>query len=837
MANEVRITVTGENRAGGAFQQAEGQARGLGSALKNVAAIAAGVLAAQAIPQLVGQVGSIITQASALEESLSKVNVVFGESAGGITDWAAEAAAAFGSSKQQALEAVGTYGNLFQAFGVGRDESATMSKSLVELATDLASFNNTPVDEALLALRSGLSGEAEPLKRFGIAIQDTRLKTEALAMGLIKTETEALTPGAKAQAAYALIMKDSTLAQGDFARTSGGLANQQRILSAQFTDLKGRIGTALLPAVTKVVSFLNDNMFPAFDKIGATLSPLAGAFKAAFSGEGVTSDGLVGVAERVGVGLKALVDFVREHWPLIKQVVTEVFDALRARAKLAFEMLLTVVEAVGPPLLRLFEQLATSVGPVVLNVLRRLNELFDELAPTVLEIVQNVAELVGALIDWAVESGLVDTVMAGIKTTLDVLMPVLETLVKVVAEVIQFMTEHKSILMAVAIALGIVLIALNPIPAAILGVILVVGLLKEHWREMVDFVVETALWVKDQVVEKFNALKDLVLGIFETVKTFVVEKAFALKDGVVQKFQELVGWVSGLSGLILGALGDLGGLLFGAGLSLIQGLWNGIKDLWNREVAGWLNIGSKVKAAVGDLSRLLFGVGLDILQGLWNGLKDKWDQVSGWVGSLGGKIKDLKGPNDARLLTPAGLAIMESLSAGLQSGWGPVMSFLASRGPEVEGVMHKVAEAAKGGARPGGAGGLVGGGLGGGGPMASINEWGRKWFSGTKVGHFIGGDPHDWRNWSGEDVGHLLQATPPPPQLQGGGRISGAPSRGVLALLHGQEEVLNPRQQAQLRRRFGGSGEGAMVVHIHGNVILEGDPRAGLAALALEGVA
>ena len=76
-------------------------------------------------------VGDAIGAASTLAESQSKVNVVFGASSQEITAWADTASEAFGQSKQQALEAAGTYGNLFQAFGMGREESAKMSKSLV----------------------------------------------------------------------------------------------------------------------------------------------------------------------------------------------------------------------------------------------------------------------------------------------------------------------------------------------------------------------------------------------------------------------------------------------------------------------------------------------------------------------------------------------------------------------------------------------------------------------------------------------------------------------------------------------------------------------------------
>ena len=189
--------------------------------------------------------------ASDLEESQSKVQVVFGASADAVRDFAKQSATSMGMSEASALEAAGTYGNLFRAMGIGQKESQNMSTTLVQLAGDLASFNNTSVDDAILALRSGLSGETEPLKRFGVNLTVARIKTEALSMGLMEQGGE-LTAAAKAQATYSLVMKDTTLAQGDFARTSDGAANSMKIAKAQLENAAASIGTILLPVVTKL---------------------------------------------------------------------------------------------------------------------------------------------------------------------------------------------------------------------------------------------------------------------------------------------------------------------------------------------------------------------------------------------------------------------------------------------------------------------------------------------------------------------------------------------------------------------------------------------------------
>ena len=203
----------------------------------------------------------LVSMASNLEESQSKVNVVFGSSAKIVNDFAETSARSFGITKQAALEATGTFGNLLQAFGTGKGQAAEMSTTLIGLAADLASFNNTGIEDAIQALRSGLSGETEPLKRFGVAINDVRLKEEARTLGLYDGKG-ALDITAKTQAAYALILKDTSLAQGDFERTSGGFANQMRILKASLSDAATELGVVLLPYFKTFVTFVNDNIVP-----------------------------------------------------------------------------------------------------------------------------------------------------------------------------------------------------------------------------------------------------------------------------------------------------------------------------------------------------------------------------------------------------------------------------------------------------------------------------------------------------------------------------------------------------------------------------------------------
>ena len=269
--------------------------------LTGVAKRAAGLFAAAFAAEKVGDfLKESVTQASDLSESTSKVGVVFGDSAQQVLDFAANASTAFGQTRGQALEAAGTFGNLLRSIGLTADESANMSTKMVGLASDLASFNNTDPAEALDALRSGLTGETEPLKRYGINLNDATLKAEALRLGL-DASGATLSANTKAQAAYSLIMQQSSLAQGDFARTSAGLANQQRIMSSQWTDLQANIGGLFVPALANASGVLTGRLMPALlhategaTPLGNALGQVGDVFRAAFSGDDAALEGLTG---------------------------------------------------------------------------------------------------------------------------------------------------------------------------------------------------------------------------------------------------------------------------------------------------------------------------------------------------------------------------------------------------------------------------------------------------------------------------------------------------------------------------------------------------------------
>jgi predicted nucleic acid-binding Zn-ribbon protein len=213
--------------------------------------------AAAAIGTFTSVIAPAIKAASDFEESAAKVDVIFGQASKSVKDFASTAAVSLGQSKQDVLNAAGVFGTFGKAAGLAGEDLGLFTTDFVTLATDLASFNNSTPEEAVMALGAALRGESEPLRRYGILLDDATLKAEATRLGIYKGN-KALTSQQKILAAQSAIYKQSGDAQGDFARTSDGLANSQRTLTALFKNLQIELGQKLLPVTTDFVNALID---------------------------------------------------------------------------------------------------------------------------------------------------------------------------------------------------------------------------------------------------------------------------------------------------------------------------------------------------------------------------------------------------------------------------------------------------------------------------------------------------------------------------------------------------------------------------------------------------
>lgn len=219
--------------------------------------------------------------ASDLGEEQAKAGQIFGEGAKQLNEFAEAAAQSIGQSQRQALNAASTFGIFGKSAGLAGTELVDFSKRFTVLASDLASFNNTSVDEAIISIGAALRGESEPIRRYGVLLDDATLRQTAFEMGIIDSIKNALTPQQKALAASEEIFRQTQTAQGDFARTADGLANSQRILAAEFQNAQVALGQAFLPAVQFGVTLLTglaraaQANTPLFLALGAAIATVA----------------------------------------------------------------------------------------------------------------------------------------------------------------------------------------------------------------------------------------------------------------------------------------------------------------------------------------------------------------------------------------------------------------------------------------------------------------------------------------------------------------------------------------------------------------------------------
>ena len=214
------------------------------------------VAGAFAVKTLVNFGKASIEMASDLQEVQNVVDVVFGESANQINNFAKTAITQYGLSELSAKKYASTMGAMLKSMGLSQEATVDMSQSITALAGDMASFYNLSGDDAFNKIRSGISGETEPLKQLGINMSVANMEAFALSQGITKSYQK-MTQSEQALLRYNYLLSTTADAQGDFARTSDGWANQTRILTEQFNSLKATLGSAFMAVLAPVVKMLN----------------------------------------------------------------------------------------------------------------------------------------------------------------------------------------------------------------------------------------------------------------------------------------------------------------------------------------------------------------------------------------------------------------------------------------------------------------------------------------------------------------------------------------------------------------------------------------------------
>jgi hypothetical protein len=259
-----------------AAKASQDSAKGFGAAASSVGGLN-GALKGAIVTMAAAGIGAFVSHAVAsfaqLEDASAAASVVFGNGMGQIIAQSETAAQSLGMAKSQVIDAANVFGTFGKSAGLAGKDLASFSTDMTQLAGDMASFKGTTPEQAIQAIGSALRGESEPIRAYGVLIDDASTKQQAFKMGLIATTKDALTPQQRVLAVQQLILQQTSDAQGDFARTADSTANVQKRLTAEWENAQATLGGKLAPYITAAQQGLL-GLLQGFERNSAVLTPL-----------------------------------------------------------------------------------------------------------------------------------------------------------------------------------------------------------------------------------------------------------------------------------------------------------------------------------------------------------------------------------------------------------------------------------------------------------------------------------------------------------------------------------------------------------------------------------
>lgn len=288
-------------------KQLTGMQRALGGVNSTLGEFGMQLGAVGAITAFGAEMGKMVQLGSDAEESFSKFNNIFGDFAESTRAELDAFGAAVGRNKFELRDFAAGFGALVTGMGMSGEEAGAFSVQLTKLTTDLSSFHNIAEKDVAEALRAGIIGETEPLRKFGVVLNAAAVDAELLRMG-IEGGAKAATEAEKAQARLNLILAATQTAQNDAAETSGSFANRMRALQAAVAEAETEIGMKLIPVATQLVSLMTNlaqsqlpgiiQGFEAISQVGASLDRLGTSLSALGVALGLVDEKATGTANK-----------------------------------------------------------------------------------------------------------------------------------------------------------------------------------------------------------------------------------------------------------------------------------------------------------------------------------------------------------------------------------------------------------------------------------------------------------------------------------------------------------------------------------------------------------
>lgn len=556
---------------------------------------------------LIGLGTAFVKWASDVDESTSAVTQVYGEGADFIIDKSEDAAHAVFLSQGEYLEAAATLGVYGDAAGLTGDELSAFGDSNITAAADLASFYNAAggVPAVLEAIKSGLVGEYEPLRQYGIVLNEAAVNEYAWANG-IAVRGEALTEQQKILARHGLIMESLGAAEGDAQRTADGLANSTRRLQARFKDIGATIGRILLPVAMRLVDAVGD-LFDWVEDLSPAVLKWAVVIAAAAAAIGPLAIGLGFLISGFGT-LIGVIAFFLSPIGLVIAAVGLLAYVFRDELGAAIDW---IVDKFGE-LKTVFDDYLAISGDPMLAALGALQKVFPQLT-----------DVVGHLRDAlnAFRAGDYAGMFWGIWDAVSALG---SAVISAFASV-----DWAGIASAIGGWIRNALSTMGSLATELApkGWELILGLysgLEERWPAI-------SSWLAGVGVKAVGAIGELGESLISKGQALIG----GLLRGIEERWPAVQSWLAGLGGKALAAIPGIADSLLSKGQALIGGFLQGARERWN-DVVSWLGtLAGLAAAALPLVGSVLEDRGRALLGGFYRGVVNYWnDTVVPWFSGI-----------------------------------------------------------------------------------------------------------------------------------------------------------------------------------------------------------
>lgn len=514
-----------------------------GGMLASVGRLAGPLAAAFGALKLGELIGSTIregiTQANDLDQTVSAIRTVFGDASGDIEQFAKDAVQGLGITQQQALEASQMFGVFGKAAGLSGKDLSGFSNQLGGLGADLAAFYGGDVQTALDAISAGLRGESEPLRQYGVLLDDATLKARAMSMGIFDG-TGTLTQQQRVLAAQAEILAQTADAQGQAGREADSFDGQLKRLTAGWESVVTTIGQLFLPIATQVVTFLNANVIPAVQGFFTALQ--TGDFAGFIGGLASARDSLI---TNIAGALPSI----------IPAVVAGMLSLISTIVGLIPQVVDTVVSMV--PLI--VSALVAAIPQIITGAMALLNGIIQAIPVIIPQLVTAIVGLIPVIVN-----ALITAIPMLIQGAITLLLAIVQAIPMIVTQLVQAIVALLPVLVN---ALGTL------IPALINGAVsLFIAIV-----QAIPIIIPALI---NGVVDLLPVLISTIIGLIPILIQAAVQLFTALIDAIPVIIPALIDTLIEVGPKLVEAIIGIIPQLFDAGKAIIQGLIDGIGSMF-----------------------------------------------------------------------------------------------------------------------------------------------------------------------------------------------------------------------------------------------------------------